>query len=63
MAENVCNRCGKSLDIWDRQEDFTIFKNLGYGTVYDGETLDLHLCCDCIEKIIDECKVSPIIGS
>ena len=58
--ETVCNKCGKRLDIWDKQEDFTIKSQLGYGTQYDGDYLELHLCCDCMETLIDECVISPI---
>ena len=58
--ESVCNFCGKELDIWDEQEDFTINKTLGYGTIYDGNNLHIRLCCSCAEKIINDCKISPI---
>ena len=56
----VCNMCGKEFDIWDKQEDFSIHKKCGYGTKYDGETLNLDICCDCMEQIIGACRVSPI---
>ena len=58
--ECICNKCGKQLDIIDINSEFTIHKDLGYGTKYDGETLDLKLCCDCMEEIIDSCRFSPI---
>ena len=58
----VCNMCGKILDRWDEQEDFSIEKKLGYGTSYDGEELSLHLCCDCMEEIINNCHVNPIVN-
>lgn len=58
--EIVCNKCGKKFDIWDTQEDFSINTMLGYGTKYDGDSLELNLCCDCMEKLIDECAISPI---
>ena len=56
----VCNKCGKTLDLFDIQEDFTIERDLGYGTIYDGSILRLHLCCDCMDKLISECKVTPV---
>ena len=59
----VCNKCGKPLDLWDIQENFSIQRKLGYGTKYDGDGLDIHLCCDCMEKLIDECNVSPILDN
>ena len=58
-----CNKCGKEFDIWDLQEDFTIYRHLGYGTKYDGAKLELDLCCDCMEKLIDKCVISPIINT
>lgn len=58
--EITCNKCGKQLDFWDRQENFSINTRLGYGTKYDGDDLELDLCCDCMEKLIDECVISPI---
>lgn len=58
----VCNMCGKPFQLWDAQEDFSIHKHpLGYGTKYDTEDLELHLCCECMEKIIDMCKINPVI--
>lgn len=58
--ELVCNKCGKKFDVWDTQENFAMKSNLGYGTKYDGEKLDLKLCCNCMETLIDECVISPI---
>ena len=56
-----CNKCGRALDIWDVQEDLTIHKEkLGYGTKYDGDTLRLQFCCDCMEWLIDQCAIDPI---
>lgn len=61
MAKEItCNKCGKKFDFWDAQENFSINARLGYGTKYDGSDLELDLCCDCMEKLIDECVISPI---
>ena len=57
----ICNRCGKELDIWDKQEEFRLYRNLGYGTVYDGMRLELDLCCKCMEKLIKDCNETPLI--
>lgn len=62
MSEkNTCNKCGKRYDLWDTQEDFSIHRQLGYGTKYDGDYLDIRLCCSCMEELIEKCSVSPII--
>lgn len=59
--EKICNKCGRVLDIFDIQEDFSIHKeNLGYGTKYDTDKLNITLCCSCMEKLIDSCCVSPV---
>lgn len=56
----VCNRCGKELDFWDIQEDFTLHSRIGYGSIYDGDGVHLQLCCDCFDKLVEDCKVNPI---
>ena len=59
--EIVCNKCGKKFDVFDKQEAFRLYRHLGYGTKYDGSYLELDLCCECMEQLIEECKISPII--
>lgn len=59
--EFYCNKCGKTFDFWDKQEAFHIYHKLGYGTSYDGDTLELDLCRGCMDKLIDECKINPIV--
>ena len=59
-AEIYCNKCGKRLDPLDVQEEFSFHKRLGYGSKYDMRELNLDLCCDCMDKIIDECVIPPI---
>lgn len=58
--EFYCNKCGKKLDMWDVQEDFSMERHLGYGSRYDGDHLDLDLCCECMDKIIEECAIPPV---
>lgn len=61
--ETYCNLCGKKLDTWDKQEEFAIYRLLGYGTRYDGEFLELDLCCECMDKLIEMCAISPIVDT
>lgn len=56
-----CNFCGKPLDEWDLQEDFSIHTIVGYGSKYDLTEVHLQLCCKCFDKIADECKISPVV--
>lgn len=58
-----CNCCGHILDCWDRNCKFELRTLAGYGSVYDGSTIRLRLCCDCFDKLVGHCKVSPIVKS
>lgn len=58
---SVCNLCGKPLDEWDAQEDFHMHTHVGYGSVHDMEEVDLRLCCDCFDKLVGACTVSPVV--
>lgn len=60
VTHRVCNKCGKEFDFWDEQENFSIHSQMGYGTKYDGDRLELNLCCACTENLIDDCLISPI---
>lgn len=55
-----CNMCGKPFDIFDFRNDFSIDRYVGYGSIYDEEHLQLDLCCDCMDDIISNCKISPL---
>ena len=64
MKKCYCNLCGKEMDFWDVQEEFSIHNfNIGYGSKHDGDALELDLCCDCMDDLIDRCKISPITSS
>lgn len=56
----ICNHCGKELDFFDLQNDFSIHKRIGYGSVHDGDDVHMLLCSDCFDKLVEECEVSPI---
>lgn len=65
LQMHVCNMCGKQFDLWDEQEAFGFHYCVGYGSVFDGSRIDLDLCCDCFDKlmekyIIPNAKHSPI---
>lgn len=61
MIIRYCNICGNKMDFWDIQEDFTIHTTVGYGSKHDGETIELHICCNCMDRIIDKCSIDPIL--
>lgn len=60
MTEKKCNKCGKQFDEWDTQENFSIHGQVGYGSKYDGDIIELDLCCNCMDELMDSCKISPI---
>lgn len=62
MNIRYCNICGSKMDLWDIQEDFTIHTVASYGSKYDSEEIELHICCDCMDHTIDRCKISPIVS-
>lgn len=57
-----CNICGGLMDFWDIQEDFTIHRCVGYGSVHDMEEIKLHMCCECFDRIVEQCAINPVIG-
>lgn len=61
QEKQYCNGCGRELDFWDKQQDFTIHKKIQYGSVHDGATVDMHLCCLCFDTLLQACAVSPVV--
>lgn len=64
-GKTLCNLCGKEFDEWDEQEGFGIHTRAGYGSKFDGDSVELDLCCECFDRLMDklvpECKINPII--
>lgn len=58
--ETTCNMCGKKFDFLDEQENFSIYRAVGYGSKFDMCSLHLDLCCECMDKIIEQCAISPV---
>ena len=63
-AKTLCNICGKEFDMLDEQEELGLHTRFGYGTKFDGDSIDLDICCDCFDKLMDKfipmCKINPI---
>lgn len=65
MTKRVCNLCGEDFDGWDEQEGFGFNHRMGYGSSYDGMLVDLDLCCNCMDRLLDhlipKCKINPVV--
>ena len=64
-SKTLCNLCGKEFNAYDEQESFGIHTRVGYGSRFDGDSIDLDLCCECFDKLmydlILQCKINPVI--
>lgn len=64
MKTIKCNVCGCDFDCWDRQSGYGIHHDIGYGSQYDGETINLNICCGCFDIllgiIVPICKINPM---
>lgn len=49
-----CSICKKKFDIFDIQENIRFKHRFRYGSIYDGCTIELNLCCSCTDKLIGE---------
>ena len=50
-----CNMCGEIM-----KYSGVLFKGVfPYGSRYDGDTFEIDLCPSCIDKLTDNCKISP----
>lgn len=60
----MCSICGKQFDFYDEQQDFSLIRDIGYGSKYAGRGLTLNLCCGCfdglMDKILPKCAGNPI---
>lgn len=54
----ICNCCGKVID--DLSGSLTIDGVMPWLSKYDFDLLDMTLCPDCLDAIVDGCAVSPI---
>lgn len=60
VIDTVCNLCEKSIGINnDNFQGCRIFIEFGYGSKYDGELCEGHICDDCYDRNIGKLKISP----
>lgn len=58
----VCNKCNNEFDLYDIHNGIKIRKRMGYGSLYDEDTVELNLCTKCFDKLINDCINSPIVN-
>lgn len=49
------------MDEFDIMSDFVISKKIGYGSIHDGEEVNMRLCCACFDRITHACVIDPFI--
>lgn len=50
-----CSKCGRELDVFDRQSGLTEDRIMGFGSAHDGERFFVRLCCACTDEIGEMC--------
>ena len=58
-AERRCNKCGRVIS---QYEGFLRLNNytMPYGSKYDSDILNMTLCVDCLDGIVEKCDINPI---
>lgn len=63
-GKTICNVCGQPFTDLDEQEHIGLHTKIGYGSRHDGDTIDLDICPDCFDKLIDgfteKCAINPM---
>ena len=62
----ICNMCGNKIDEMDLAcNGFSINYQFGYGSIHDGDYLNIDLCSECQDKLVthlkEVCKIDPIV--
>lgn len=64
--QTICNLCGKTVDEHMMECQFSIHTMMTYGSRHDGDLLDIDLCQECADKVIEalqeKCKI-PLLTS
>lgn len=68
MAKGMarCNVCGSTFSEEDEEANIGLHKIIEYGieSKYEGHYIDLDICVDCFDKLIEKysskCAISPI---
>ena len=56
-----CTMCGKKFKMHDTFADLNFEKQIGYGSVHDGELFELNLCCKCFDELSNRLEQECVI--
>ena len=56
-----CNLCGKEMDNYSFCDSMALEDMLGYESKFDGRTIELDLCPECVDKLIEQCVIPPFV--
>lgn len=57
-----CNKCNKEFNIFDIHNGLKIKRVMGYGSTYDGDDINLNICTNCLDELINSCLINPIVN-
>lgn len=57
----ICNMCGKKFDEFDVNNGCALWVHPKFGSKYDMSRVKADFCIDCMDKLIDMCKISPVV--
>ena len=52
-----CTLCGRRFELHDEFANLCFEKKVSYGSVHDGETLKLNLCCKCFDYLTNALNI------
>ena len=60
-----CNRCSKDgYELWNPDSEGVYLHELiteaGYGSDYDNEEINIHLCDKCLSEVLKDFKFNPL---
>ncbi len=61
MRKVICNKCGKQIGRMEAESSLHYHGMLGYASSYDGLEIEIDLCPNCLEWLMDELKIDPAI--
>ena len=53
MKKQRCTMCGKKFELYDEYADLCFEKQIGYGSVHDGESYKINFCCSCFDRLAE----------